>query len=83
MAHFDCLHFKQFAGLINCEVDESGVTCGAIYLAPNLPPALPLFSLDGQQVCVLEIPQEYRSSPTPETITNVEDNLRFSICQTN
>jgi hypothetical protein len=77
----DILHFKEFAAFVNCEVGERAFTCGVAYLAPNLPPALPLYSLDGVLVCTVEISEDYRRHPTSQTITVFNDDLRFP-CQT-
>lgn len=78
---YDLLHFKEFAAFINCELDETGFNCGAAYLATQLPAALPLFTRDSQRVCVVEIPEDYRKSQGPETITSANDRLRFTIKQ--
>jgi hypothetical protein len=80
--HYEFLHFREFAAFVNCVVSNGHLECGAIYLAPGLPPTLPLYSLDGGGlICTVQIHDDYRRHHTSQTITAFDDDLRF-LCQT-
>jgi len=70
-----CAGFVAF----NCDVTPTRVLAGAVAHSTALPEFLDLYSLSGQKICEIAVPNQTRISKTPGVISSQTDNINYTV----
>jgi hypothetical protein len=63
--------------LINCKLHSDHLICGAAYFTSGLPEIMPLYSLSGEKVSLIVVPDAARKSPTFTRLLSPQDDIRI------
>ena len=76
--HHKYLHSNgHTVALINCQLHPEYLTCGAAYFMAGLPEQMLLYSLNGEKVCSIVIPEDIRRNPTYTRLLSPLDNIKI------
>ena len=73
-----CLHSNgHTVALINCKLHSDHLVCGAAYFTSGLPVNMPLYSLSGEKVSLIVVPETIRKNPTFTRLLSPQDDIRI------
>jgi hypothetical protein len=77
-----CLHSTGYTvALINCDLRSDHLTCGAAYLTSGLPVNMPVYSLSGEKICLIVVPEAIRKNPTFTRLLSPQDDIRIEYAE--
>jgi hypothetical protein len=77
-----CLHSTGYTvALINCDLLSDHLICGAAYFTSGLPVNMPVYSLSGEKICLVVVPEAIRKNPTFTRLLSPQDDIRIEYAE--
>lgn len=68
-------------GLINCKLHSNYLICGAAYFTSGLPNNILLYSLSGEKICLIAVPEAIRKAPTFTRLLSEQTDIRIEYAE--
>ncbi|RAM47948.1 MAG: hypothetical protein C6Y22_30655 [Hapalosiphonaceae cyanobacterium JJU2] len=65
--------------LINCKLHPEYLTCGAAYFVAGLPEYMFLYSLNGDKICSIVVPENIRNNPIYTRLLSLLDDIKLDL----
>lgn len=78
--YYKYLHSKGHTiALINCKLHPEHLLCGAAYFVSGLPKKMNLYSLNGDKVCSIAVPDAVINNPTYTRLLSPSNDIKIEV----